>query len=147
YTVLPPATVIEAYGSTSLVQAGDNYFLYPAGGSSGPELKYMNGTTPVVAGQTGNWVPIGAEQTASGYEVVWKLAGADQYTVWNTDANGTNLSSPIGIVSGSSAALEALEASFRQDLNGDGVIGTLIEAYGSTRLVQIADNYFLYPTA
>jgi hypothetical protein len=84
----------------------------------------MDGTTPVVAGQTGNWVPIGAEQTASGYQVAWKLSGADQYTVWNTDGSGSNLSSPIGIVSGSSAALEAIELSFKQDLNGDSVIGT-----------------------
>ena len=38
YTATPPTTVIEAYGSTSLVQVGNNYFLYPAGGSSGPLL-------------------------------------------------------------------------------------------------------------
>ena len=25
------------------------------------------------------WTPIGAEQTASGYEVAWKIAGTDQY--------------------------------------------------------------------
>ena len=48
YTRTPPVTVIEAYGSTSLVQVGDNYFLYPVGGSSWPMLKYANGT-PVVA--------------------------------------------------------------------------------------------------
>jgi hypothetical protein len=65
-------TTIEAFGSTSLVQVGNNYFLYPAGGSSDPLLKYADGTRPVVAGQTGNWLPIGAEQTASGYEVAWK---------------------------------------------------------------------------
>jgi hypothetical protein len=145
YTATPPAAVIEAYGSTSLVQVGNNYFLYPVGGSSGPLLKYMDGTTPVGAGQTGNWIPIGAEQTASGYQVAWKLSGADQYTVWNTDASGSNLSSPIGIVSGSSAALEGLELSFRQDLNGDGVIGTVLEAYGSIRLVQVGNYYFLCP--
>jgi serralysin len=116
-------TVIEARGATSLVQVGSYYFLYPVGGSSGPMLKYANGT-PVVAGQTGNWVPLGAEQTATGYQVAWKLAGADQYTVWNTDASGGNVSSPIGIVSGSSAALKDLETSFNQDLNDDGVIGT-----------------------
>ena len=32
------------------------------------------------------WVPIAAEQTASGYEVAWKVTGADQYTVWYTDS-------------------------------------------------------------
>ena len=47
----PPTTVIEALGSTSLVQAGSNYFLNPVAGGTGPELKY-NGA-PVVAGQIG----------------------------------------------------------------------------------------------
>ena len=51
-----------------------------------------------------------------------KLTGADQYTVWNTDSNG-NFVSDIGVVSGSSYALESLETSFHQDLNGDGTIG------------------------
>ena len=32
-----------------------------------------------MAGQFGGWTPIGAEQTASGYEVAWKVTGADQY--------------------------------------------------------------------
>ena len=69
------------------------------------------------------WTPIGAEQTASGYEVAWKVTGADQYTVWNTDSSGNFISNTIGAVSGTSAALESLETSFHQDLNGDGVIG------------------------
>ena len=75
-------------------------------------------------------MPIGAEQTATGYEVAWKLTGADQYTVWNTDSNGNLVSDTLGVVSGSSYALESLETSFQQDLNGDGTIGlapTVIE--------------------
>ena len=68
-------------------------------------------------------MPIGAEQTATGYEVAWKVTGADQYTVWNTDSNGNYVSDTIGTVSGTSYALESLEASFQQDLNGDGTIG------------------------
>jgi serralysin len=44
----------------------------------------------VVAGQLGGWTPIGAEQTATGYEAASKIPGpgADDYTVWNTDSNG-----------------------------------------------------------
>ena len=45
-----------------------------------------------------------------------------------------------------STALEALEPSFHQDLNGDGVIGIpsmTIEALGSTSLVQVGSNYYL----
>jgi glucose/arabinose dehydrogenase len=114
-------TVLEAHGSTSLVQVGSNYFLYPVGGSSGPSLKF--GGMDVVAGQFGAWTPIGAEATASGYEIAWKNGTADQYTVWNTNSSGNYTSSAIGVVSGSSVALASLEGSFQQDLNDDGLIG------------------------
>ena len=113
-------TVIEAFGSTSLVEVGNNFYLNSISSGSGPELKY--GGAAVVAGQFGAWTPIGAEQTATGYEVAWKVPGADQYTVWNTDSSGNYISN-IGAVSGTSSALESLETSFHQDLNGDGVIG------------------------
>jgi serralysin len=111
-------TVIEAQGSTSLVQVGNDYFLYPVGGSSGPAVSY-NGA-PVTVGEFGAWMPIGAEKTASGYEIAWKVAGADQYSVWNTDSSGNMTSNPTGVVSGSSYALQSLEPSFHQDLNNDG---------------------------
>ena len=114
-------TVIEAFGSTSLVEVGTNYFLYPAGGSSGPELSFSG--APVAAAQFGSWTPIGAEQTASGYDVAWKVPGADQYSVWATDSIGNYTSNILGTVSGTSSALESLEPVFHQDLNGDGSIG------------------------
>ena len=121
-------------------RSASNYFLNPVGGGTGPELKF--GGTPVVAGQFGGWTPIGAEQTGSGYEVAWKVAGQDQYTVWNTDTQRQLCrATRSASVSGSRCALEALETSFHQDLNGDGTIGisatTSIEAFGSTSLVQI----------
>jgi Tryptophan-rich Synechocystis species C-terminal domain len=131
-----PTTVIEAFGSTSLVQVANTYFLYPVGGSSGPALK-MSGA-PVTVGQNGPWMPIAAEQTASGYEVAWKVTGADQYTEWNTDSSGNYVSSSIGVVSGSSVALEALEPSFRQDLNNDGVIGVPTTGTGSSGTASLA---------
>ena len=113
--------MIESFGSTSLIEVGNNFYLDSISSGSGPSLKY--GGAAVVAGQFGAWAPIGAEQTASGYEVAWKVTGADQYTVWNTDSSGNYVSNAIGAVSGTSAALESLETSFHQDLNGDGVIG------------------------
>jgi serralysin len=114
--------VIEAFGSTSLLRAVNNdYFLVPVGGSSGPSVKY--GGAPVTAGQFDPWAPIGAEQTADGYQIAWKMEGADQFTVWHTDSDGNYLWTDIGVVSGSSATLEALEPSFQQDLNNDGTIG------------------------
>ena len=79
------------------------------------------------------WTPIGAEQTASGYDVAWKIAGADQYTVWSTDSSGNYISNVIGVVSGTSTALESIETTFHQDLNGDGVIGIPPPASSSPR--------------
>ena len=140
--------VIESFGSTSLVQVGSNYFLNPVAGGTGPELK-INGAA-VVAGQSGGWTPIGTEQTATGYEVAWKLTGSNEYSVWATDSNGNYTSNLIGVASGTESALESIETSFHQDLNGDGTIGPItnvIESFGSTSLVQVGSNYFLDPVA
>ena len=54
--------------------------------------------------------------------VAWKVIGADQFEVWNTDNSG-NFVSTSDVVSGTSAVLESFETSFQQDLNGDGSIG------------------------
>ena len=75
-----------------------------------------------------------------------RLTGSDEYTVWNTDSNGNYISTLIGCVSGTSVALQSIETSFHQDLNGDGVIGvppaTVIEAYGSTSLTEIGNHFY-----
>ena len=86
-------TVIEAFGSTKLVEVGSNFFLNPAAGGTGPELKY--GGAVFVAGSTfGAYAPIGAEAISGGYEVAFKV-GADNYTVWDTDANGKDRKSVV----------------------------------------------------
>src|SRR6185437_7215909 len=139
-----PTSVMESFGSTSLVEVGNNFFLDNISSGTGPELKY-NGA-PVMAGQFSPWVPIGAEQTTSGYDFAWKMPGSNNYTVWSTDSNGNYITNLTGIVSGSSSALETLETAFHQDLNGDGTIGlptTTIESAGATSLMQAGDNYFL----
>jgi hypothetical protein len=137
-----------SFGSTSLKQVANEYFLYNSGGT-GPSLKYFGG--PVVLGQAGAWSPIGAVQTATGYDVAWKEAGANQYSVWATDSNGNYLSNVITPESGSSFSLQQIETTFNQDLNGDGTVGpavTLIQtdtgSFGSTSLKQVANEYFLY---
>ena len=76
-----------------------------------------------------------------------RMPSTGLYTAWNTDNNGNYISNVVGAVSGTSYALELLETSFHQDLNGDGQIGlvtTAIETQGSTDLTQVADHYFLY---
>ena len=98
-----PVTTIESFGSTSLREVGNNFYL---SSGSGPELKYAGAA--VAAGQFGSWAPIGAEQTATGYEVAWKVVGADQYTVCQTDSSGNYVSNAFGAISGASTALESL---------------------------------------
>ncbi len=117
----PAATVIEAFGSTSLVRVGNNYYLDSNSSGTGPELKDAGAV--VTAGEFGTWAPIGAEQTASGYDVAWKDPATGQYTVWGTDGNGNFVSSVIPVATGTDIALESIETTFHQDLNGDGVIG------------------------
>ena len=124
-----PTVVIQTDGSTSLVQVGAHYFFNPLGGGTGPEFKY-NGAA-VTAGEFGAFTPIGAVQTASGYDVAWKNTSSGLYTVWLTDSNGNFLSQSIGGVSGTSTTLQSLENTFQQDLNGDGVIG-IYAAPGTT---------------
>jgi serralysin len=144
-----PGTVIEAQGSTSLVEVGTKFFLDSISTGTGPSLKYAG--ADVIAGQFGGWTPIATEQTTSGYEVAWKLAGVDEYSIWSTDSSGNTISNNvIGLVTGNNSALESIETSFHQDLNGDGVIGvpgTVIEAQGVTSLVQVGTNFFLDSTS
>ena len=66
------------------------------------------------------WTPIGAEQTASGYRSPGRTAAPISTSVWNTDSNGNYVSSAVGVVSGSSAALKSSEIQLQQDLSGDG---------------------------
>jgi len=139
-TIGVAGTVIEAFGSTSLIQNGSNFYMSNTGSGTGAEL--MFNSAPVTAGEFGTWAPIGAEQTATGYEVAWKIPGADQYTVWNTDSNGNYISN-IGVVSGASSTLEAFETSFQQELTGPptltiGNLAPTVSAGGSIPLgVQV----------
>lgn len=146
-------TVIEAAGTTTLSQVGSNFYLSTAGRS----VLLKNGGTSVVAGQLGAWVPVGAETSSSGYLVAWKIPSTGQFAIWNTDSNGNFVTNYLNKVSGTDPALESSETLFHQDLNGDGVIGipatagtspttivgTTIEASGSTSLIAVDKNFLL----
>ena len=142
-TIGIPKVVIQTDGSTALTEVGNNFYLY--NGGTGPELKYSGAVT---AGEFGTWTPIGAVQVAGGgYDVAWKNTATGQYTVWSTDGNGNYLSNILGVVSGNSLALETIETTFNQDLNGDGTIGpttVVIQTDGTTALTEIANTYSLY---
>jgi hypothetical protein len=84
-------------------------------------------------GQFGAWTPIGTEQTASGYQVVLKYGTADSYIVWSVDSNG-NYVTNTAPASGTSAIIKALEASFQQDLNGDGSVGASVAPSAASSL-------------
>ena len=133
--------IIEAFGATSLVEDNNHYFLHDGTGS-GPSLVY--GGVAVVAGQFAGWAPIGAEQTASGYKVVWQKGASDQFAVWTVDGSGNYLGDG-GIVPGASTGVQALEPVFDQDLNDDATVSTggVIEGLGSTSLVGVGNEFFL----
>ena len=83
----------------------------------------------------------GRYRRRTGYEVAFGHgAGANEYVVWNTDINGDYTSAATGVLSGTSYALEKLEATFGEDLNGDGTIGptmTTIATNGATDLTRL----------
>ena len=108
----PPALwTINTNGATSLVQVGNNYELEAASTGTGPLIE-LNGSA-VTAGQfPAGWTPVGAEQTANGYEVAWSIPGANEFVVWNTDSNGDFTSTATGVLSGTSSELEAEELAF-----------------------------------
>ena len=142
-SLAPPPVTIEALGVTRLVEAGNRFALRDSGGA-GPSLKYQG--MEVTEGQFGAWSAIGAEQTAGGYQVAFRNGGADQYVVWNLDANGNYVGNATGVISGSDLALQTLEITFQQDLNGNGQIGLttmMIEALGSTQLTEVGNQFFL----
>jgi hypothetical protein len=140
-------TVIDKDVGISLVEIANRYFaLYNANGT-GPLLEY--GNAPVTAGEFGAWVPIGAAALSDGgYEVAWRNGSTGLFTVWDTDANGNYVSDPIGAVAVNNPALEQLETTFHQDLNGDGAVGVAgwpqqsIQTGGEVSLVEIGNRYF-----
>jgi serralysin len=148
-TIGAPTVVIHNDGTTKFVEVGNNYFLNPASGGTGPELLY--GGSVVTAGEFGTWTPIGAAQLAGGgYDIAWHDTSSGLYTVWGVSSGGAYQSSPIGTVAGNSAALENLEPLFNQDLNGDGTVGVptvLIHNDGTTKFVEVGNNYFLNPAS
>ncbi len=145
---VPPTKVIASNGTTTLVQVGNQFLLDPAGtvaaGYNGPWVEY-NGS-PVTAGQFGSAVtPVGAEKTASGYEIAWST-GSNQYVVWNLGTSGNYSSAATGVLPGTGYALQQLEQSFGEDLNNDGTIGPVsktIASNGTLSLVQVANQYAL----
>jgi hypothetical protein len=144
--VTPTPTRIATNGATTLAQVGVLFELNPAGGGTGPFLK-VNGSA-VTAGQfAAGWTPVGAVQTATGYEVAWRIPGANEYEVWDTDGNGDYTSAATGILSAASAELEGLEANFGETFAGAGAKAapTTIATNGATTLAEVGNLFELNP--
>jgi 20S proteasome alpha/beta subunit len=143
YSVAPTVVISNDF-STTLVSIGESYFIDQGGAATGPLLEIAN--SPVIAGEFVGWLPIGAVQTASGFDVAWKDPGAALYSVWTTDASGNFTGELVASVTGTNPTLEALELTFNQDLNGDSSIGPVtvtIEVDGATTLLEGGNEYFL----
>jgi hypothetical protein len=104
-----------------LLLAGNDYLIQVKGQGA---VELSSGGLPMTVGDYGGWTAFAAQQTSTGYEVALRVPGTDEYGVWYTDSQGNAVSTPFGQVSGTSTQLEGIEASFNDDLNNDGVIGT-----------------------
>ncbi len=136
-------------GSTSLVEVGNNYFLFAAGTSSGPELEY-NGA-PITSGEFGAWTPIGAVQiSGGGYDVAWDIPGAKTYIGLDHQQQRQlpveqRRSPGNGNQHRAGDDRDHFPAGPQQrwcDRPQDST--TVIETDGSTSLVEVGNNYFLY---
>src|SRR5690348_198711 len=63
-----------------------------------------------------------ARRRLGGYDLAWKLVGANDYKAWSVDSNGNFVNEALGPVPGRNLSLQVLELTFNQDLNGDGRI-------------------------
>src|SRR5260370_770702 len=104
-----------AFGATRLDQVANEFFLRDGLGN-GPSVKFQGAV--YVASQYGDTSPLQAHLTAVCRLLLERKNGpADQYTVWNLDANCNYIRHATGVVSGADYALQSLETSFQQDLN------------------------------
>ena len=144
----PPVstTTIATNGATTLAAVGNLFELNPADGGTGPLLE-LNGSPVTSTEFPAHWTPVGAMRTANGYEVAFGN-GANEYVVWNTDANGDYTSAATGILSGTSYALAEFEVTFGENLNGDGTVEpttATIATNSTTILTEVANQFELNP--
>ena len=138
---------VTVVSSASLTKVGNTYNI--TAGASDPVLKYKGAN--VTPGEFGDWTPIGAVKTTSGYDVAWKNTSTNQYTVWTTDNNGNFTGTLFGVVSANSTQWTSIAPIFPQSPNGGGGTGPNDEGDpdrdGSTSLTQVANHYYLYGTS
>jgi hypothetical protein len=138
-------TTIAANSTTTLASVGNLFELLPTAGGTGPLLE-LNGSA-VNQGQFGaaGWTPVGAVQTADGYEVAF--SGTAGYVVWDVSSSGDFTGDATGVVAAGSATIEAVEANFGETFTGAGTAATpvTIATNGATTLASVGNLYELNP--
>jgi hypothetical protein len=146
--ILDSLRTIESFGTTSVkVDLNGGYALSSA---KGVQLLQLNGQQ-VSENFAGAWKVVGAEDTVTGYQVIWKESATGANGYWNTDTYGNFLAGKV--IDGSQ--LQAFETSFQQDLDASGT-GTLdpitnqmvdgltaVEEVGSASLLQQANGGYV----
>jgi serralysin len=136
--ILDSLRTVEAFGTTSVaVDLNGGYSLSSA---RGVQLLQLNGQQ-VTDSQFSGWQVVGAEDTVTGFQVVFKNATSGASSYWNTDANGNYLAGKV--LNGSQ--LKAFETSFQQDLDNSGTVDPLtqVEIVGSASLLQQANGGYV----
>ena len=132
-----PRCVIEQAGSISLDRVGENYVISTIGWMSGARLRMSSAA--VKRGEFGWWMPIGAEQMAGGYQVVWEIEWRRSvFRYGSPTAAATPLQFPRRRV-GEELGGEPRSASLRpgsQQRRHDRGVDRGDRAGGSTRLVR-----------
>ena len=115
--ILDSLRTIESFGTTSVkVDLNGGYAL---SSEKGVQQLQLNGQQ-VAENFAGAWNVVGAQDTVTGYQVIWKESATGANAYWNTDALGNYLAG--NVIDGSQ--LQAFETSFQQDLDASGT-GTL----------------------
>jgi hypothetical protein len=136
--ILDTLRTVEAFGTTSVaVDLNGGYSLSSA---RGVQLLQFNGQQ-VTENFGGGWNVVGAEDTVTGFQVVFKNATSGASAYWNTDANGNYLA--VKVMDG--VQLKAFETSFQQDLDNSGTVDPLtqVETAGSASLLQQANGGYV----
>jgi hypothetical protein len=128
---------VEALGTTSVLSdINGGYYL---SSTRGVQLLQFNGQQ-MQKNIWGGWNVVGAEDTLTGFQVVWENATTGISAYWNTDANGNYLAGKL--IDGSQ--LKAFEASFQQDLDGGGIETlTQVGTSGSASLLRQDSGYVI----
>lgn len=141
----PVYTTLEGSGNLALTQAADVFEIWS--GTSKPVLTVAG--SAITSGQFNGYTPIAVMGLTGGYEVMFR--NGTNFVGLDFDRSGNYLSAATSVLTSGSLALEMLEGSFSNDLNGDGTEGpvfTTIQTHEPAfTLYQEANEYTIWNNA